>query len=435
MLSDSDARRRREDQRRSVQVTGLVLSNDNFPGGSIDGTAVGFVTVQTDGAAFVGDLHLDGKDVDKFKLNGAALVLNGSQPAGTYQVNVTADPDDEAVEPYTAAFTITGLGEGTEPPPDVEEPPDVEPPPDIEEPPVEPPPTHVPGQPDKIQDGKTLQQLVDPGGTVNLPPGKFWGVARVSKETTVQGNGTHLTAEGLATPGGKGMFETSVALTLIGLSLSDVVVNDQNGAAVRSETPAPSLTLRDCEVTNCQDGILTSGERVVLENCFFHDNGAGDGQSHEIYVSNWANSTPEVEIRDSRFFCGQKSCHAVKLRAVKATITGSHLKGCTNPSSSVAGTVLDFPDGGEALVENTTIESMPGTPVTGIIGYGMESANFGANTLTLRNVTIVDGRGNGGSIDTRQAGAKLVLENCKYTGDRAPATNGWASVSGSFTKA
>lgn len=315
-----------------------------------------------------------------------------------------------------------------EPPPDVEEPPpDVEePPPDVEE----PPPTHTPGQPDVIADGKTLQELVAAGGTVTLPTGKFYALAVISQPTEIIGSNTVLTAEGLNEIEGKAMLEASTNLTLRGLSLSDSSVPDGNGAAVR---PAPGVTLEmyDCEVSNCQNGIMTSNNtnNTIIDNCYFHDNGAGDGRTHELYISG------NLTLTNSVITSGALSTHAVKTRAASTIIKDCTIRGNTSGDWNIAGSVIDISDSGDALIEDSVIESAPGSTINDIIAYGYESATYGVKTMILRNVTITDGSGSGGCIATNQPTARLQLENCTYTADNPPTFRGWANVEGAFTKA
>lgn len=305
-------------------------------------------------------------------------------------------------------------------------------PPDVEEPPpdVEEPPTHTPGQPDVISDGKTLQELVANGGVVNLPSGRFYALAVINQPTEIIGSNTELTAEGLNEIEGKAMLEANANLVLRGLSLADSAVPDGNGAAVR---PAPGVQLEmyDCEVSHCQNGIMTSNNtnNTIIDNCLFHDNGAGDARTHEMYVSG------NLTLTNSEVISGTKSTHAVKTRGASTIIKGCTIKGNTSGDWNIAGSVIDISDGGDALIEDTLIESAPGSTINDIVAYGYESATFGAKTMILRNVTITDGSGSGGCIATNQGASKLVLENCKYTADHPPTFRGWASVEGSFTKA
>jgi len=303
-------------------------------------------------------------------------------------------------------------------------------PPDTEQPPTD---TLPPGQEgtENISEGKNLQQLVDAGGTVHLPPGSYLGHCHVTRDVEVIGAPTSLSAYGINIPNRKAMFEGSAKVTLRNLTISDVAVPDQNGASCKPN-PNMSLVMEDCYIVACQMGVLTAGgnSTVEINRCQFQDNGASDGQSHEIYV----NSNNEFIITDSLSECGDRSCHALKSRAKKTTIQKCVLKGPTSPSSAIAGSVLDLPEGGEVLVEDTVIIAIQGTPTEVIIGYAVENANAGIKTLTLRRVQITDGRGNGGVILTTRGG-NLVLEDCIYTTNTPPRLQGWGSVSGQFTKA
>lgn len=92
----------------SATLVGITLSNSSFLGGAADNTVVGAISVQTSGGLFSGSLSLSGTDAARFEISGSNLILNGTQAAGTYSVNIVATQGGAVGSPLTQAVTITG---------------------------------------------------------------------------------------------------------------------------------------------------------------------------------------------------------------------------------------------------------------------------------------------------------------------------------------
>jgi hypothetical protein len=282
----------------------------------------------------------------------------------------------------------------------------------------------------------TLQALVDQGGSVTLPQANYKEFCTVTKPVQVSGQPTTIDVTGVQISNGKGIFEANADLELQDLVLRGASVNDNNGCAVRGGVGV-SVSLTDCDITGCEMGLLLAGGEgsyMEIMDCHIHDNGLpSGGLGHEIYC----NYGPgDLLITDSRVIGGPRSCIAVKSRAATTTIQHCELRGSTSSDGSIAGRVVDIPDGGEVLIEDTEIELRATSPTGSILGYLTESTKYGVGTVTLRNVVVRDSRERGGEFWTRSgAGAKLVLENCTYTAPSPPTLSGWASVQGAFTRA
>jgi uncharacterized coiled-coil protein SlyX len=303
------------------------------------------------------------------------------------------------------------------------EPPDVEePPPDIEPPDIEPPSSTA-----------TLQELVNAGGEVELPNEEYTDYCVVDKPTQVVGAPTTISAEGMTISNGKGIFVAAADLELACLTLCHAKVPSRNGAGVRV-SPGVAITLTDVEIHDCEMGVLTGGgdnSIHALENCFVHDNGTGGGgaMGHELYM--WSK---EFWLQDSRVICGNRSTHAVKTRSFKTIITGCEIQGTSASDQSFAGSVIDLCEGGEVLIEDTTI-TVPATMGHSLfLGYLTENSNGGVHSVTLRNCVFQDFKGNCELWARSGAGAKLVIENCTYTAASAPRLTGWSNVQGAFVK-
>jgi hypothetical protein len=69
------------------------------------------------------------------------------------------------------------------------------------------------------------------------------------------------------------------------IEFSGTRVASLNGAGIRYE--GRKLTIRNCKFYDNETGVLTWNDHaadLTIENTEFHHNGAGDGQSHNLYV-------------------------------------------------------------------------------------------------------------------------------------------------------
>lgn len=297
---------------------------------------------------------------------------------------------------------------------------------------VSPPPSPPPLTQDLI-DGKTLQAIVDPGGDITLPSGTFHAACQINLPAVITGTNTVITGDGGLIANGKGLFVVETSLTLNNIRLTGAKVDDNNGAGVRGD-PGAIIVMQGCEVDHNEDGILAgaTGVTVAIDACHFHDNGYGAGAAgtHEIYVGG-----DLLTATNSTFKCGVLSTHAIKSRAKKSVIQKCHLTGSPDTTGDVAGSVLDVPDGGDLLVEDTTIEMAVGQANHVLFGYALESAINGLRPVVLRRVHVIDTSGSGGLVMAGNGGTTLTLDGCTYAGTVPPVMNGWTSVTGSFTAA
>jgi hypothetical protein len=297
-----------------------------------------------------------------------------------------------------------------------------------EQPPVEQP---------HVDEGESLQALVDRGGDVTLPKADYSEFCTVNKPVQVIGQPTTIDVTGVSISNGKGIFEANADVELCDLVLRGASVPDNNGCAVRGGVGV-SVTIENCEITGCEMGLLLAGDdgaTIDISNCNIHDAGLqSGGLGHEIYI-NWAGET-YLTISDSTITGGPRTCICIKSRASSTRVTHCAIRGSTSSDGSIAGRVIDLPDGGTAVFEDCEIELRSTSPTGSILGVCTESTSLGAGTVILRNCTVIDGRGRGGEFWARSgAGCKLVLENCNYTAQSPPTLTGWDSVEGQFEPA
>jgi hypothetical protein len=149
-----------------------------------------------------------------------------------------------------------------------------------------------------------------------------------------------------------------------------------NAACVRNE---PNLDFKLDKVVchASQNGVLTNGGKVVIENSEFFDNG-WDGQSHNVYFSG---NCLSVTVRNSKFHDARVG-HEFKSRcAVTAISNGSF--------HAVKGSrALDLPDGGTVTVDGGEIRQESTVQNAEMIGFAAESCRV-PGKMTVRGTHIV----------------------------------------------
>ena len=208
---------------------------------------------------------------------------------------------------------------------------------------------------------------------------------------TIQGiNGRpHLTppANGWALDG-KGLWNVDGQNTTIDNIEISGVRQPGNGAAIRFE--GRNLTIRNCYFHDNNDGILTNETNIgniLIEYSEFDHNGAGDGQSHNMYI----NHADSFTLR----FCYSHDAHQghlVKSRANVNYILYNRLSDEDGDTSYE----IDLPVGGTSYVVGNVIEQGPKSPNYNIISYGEESIyswgtlNPGTDLYVVNNTIVND---------------------------------------------
>jgi hypothetical protein len=191
--------------------------------------------------------------------------------------------------------------------------------------------------------------------------------------------------------GGKAIWVLAGPNTVVrNVELSGAAVTDKNGAAIRLEGDG-DLTLTGVYFHDNENGILVGGSAetdVVVEGSAFANNGAGDGYSHNIYVSGARSFT--MRHSSSR---GAKVGHLVKSRATVNDLFYNRLTG----EGSTSSYELDIPNGGRTRVVGNVIQQGPNTRNSGMLSYGAEGARNPDSRLSVVNNTFVDDRPRGGT--------------------------------------
>lgn len=181
-------------------------------------------------------------------------------------------------------------------------------------------------------------------------------VAIINNSITIRGVGTRpiLDATGYTIPNGKAIFVAGnnnvnkASITVENLEFMGAAVPDANGSGIRPE--CTNLVVRNCYFHNNQDGIQGgwAGSSILVESCEFANNGAGDGQSHNMYIASGVSS---FTLRYS-YTHDSNQGHLIKTRANTNYILYNRITDQTGTGSYV----LQFPQGGLSFVVGNLIE-------------------------------------------------------------------------------
>jgi hypothetical protein len=125
------------------------------------------------------------------------------------------------------------------------------------------------------------------------------------------------------------------------LEFSGAAGPNKNGAGIRQE--GANLTVRYCYFHDNQEGLLANGvpgSHILIEESEFAANGAGDGQSHNLYVGHI-----ELLTVRSSYSHGAHNGHLLKSRAARTILLYNRFSDDGSPS---AGYEVDLPNGGKA---------------------------------------------------------------------------------------
>jgi hypothetical protein len=174
-------------------------------------------------------------------------------------------------------------------------------------------------------------------------------------------------------------------------------VPDMNGAAFRLE--GTNFTLRNSFIHDNQNGILANANTnsdILIEYSEFGHNGAGDGQSHNLYIGH----VKSLTFRYS-FSHDANVGHNLKSRANTNMIAYSRFSSL-NPGqtgSTAAGKPsfeIDLPNAGTSYVIGNVIQQPSTNSNYTMLAYGEEGAtNIGSDLYVINN-TFLNDYGSGG---------------------------------------
>jgi len=184
---------------------------------------------------------------------------------------------------------------------------------------------------------------------------------------------------------------------------------DANGAGIRQE--GRNLTVRNALFRDNENGILANsvaGSTITIEYSEFADNGAGDGQSHNLYV----NVVDRLNFRHN-WSHGARVGHLLKSRAVENFILFNRLTGETGGTESYE---INLPNGGLSLVIGNLIEQ-PATSQNGaMLDYLSEGNAHADRRLFVINNTFVNNRGSGTFLQIAASALPAIARNNIFFG-------------------
>ncbi|MEO9189238.1 MAG: hypothetical protein ABI224_04425 [Acetobacteraceae bacterium] len=205
--------------------------------------------------------------------------------------------------------------------------------------------------------------------------------------------GTVTMSATVAPPNNKGIIIVGDAthspdVTITGIVLTGAKISraqGNNGARIRYQNG--NLTLNNDTVTANQEGLLATPYvahtgTIIVNNSTFTANGAGDGQSHNVYVNHVQQFTFEDSVS-----IGAYVGHDIKSRADNTTIINSTIGDGTAGTTSYE---IDLPNGGNAIIQGNTIQQGAASQNPVIISYGEEGGILPGSTLTVSGNTVMN---------------------------------------------
>jgi len=211
-------------------------------------------------------------------------------------------------------------------------------------------------------------------------------------------------------PNQKGIFvQYGADLTVDGFELTGARLADagNNGAGIRSQ--GGNLTIRNCWIHDNDDGILVGpadpDAGVLIENSEFSNNGAGDGYSHNIYVS----SPTRWFVMRASWSHDSSVGHLVKSRARENWLLYNRL----TTQQGTTSYEVDLPNGGTSVLLGNVIEQGPNGQNNTVVSFGAEGITAGhADDLYVVNNTVVNHLNSGTFVwDNNAATPALIRDN------------------------
>jgi Flp pilus assembly protein TadD len=188
------------------------------------------------------------------------------------------------------------------------------------------------------------------------------------------------------------------------IEFSGAKARARNGSGIRFF--GRNLTVRDSYFHHNQDGVLTwtapEGD-VLIERSEFAHNGAGDGQSHNIYIGH-------VRTFTLRFSYSHDSVsgHEVKSRARTNRIEYNRLTDEDNGNSSY---LIDLPEGGLGYVLGNVLEKGERTENPNAISFAAELRDVKEGGLWVVNNSFYNRRVDATFVANRGKLPALVVNN------------------------
>lgn len=232
-----------------------------------------------------------------------------------------------------------------------------------------------------------------PGDTIEIDAaGSYAGdvCALYASSLTIRGvNGRPvLDAAGQAAEG-KAIWVVKGNDTVIeNIEFKNAVVPDRNGAGIRQE--GTHLTVRGSYFHHNETGILTgtnASSDILIERSVFAFNGAGDGQSHNVYIG----TVRKLTFRYNHSHDARVG-HLLKSRAYENRIEYNRL---SNEAGGTTSYEVDLPNGGFNVLMGNIIHQAPEATNGTLVSVGAEGLSHPQQEFYLVNNTLVNDRSAG----------------------------------------
>jgi hypothetical protein len=258
------------------------------------------------------------------------------------------------------------------------------------------------------------------GDTIEIEPGTYHESVNIERDNvTVRsvGGRVHIDCAGLRPVQDKAcVLLGGDNVTLEGLEISGAEIADglgANAACVRNQ-PNRSFTLRRISCHHSQNGVLTDGGAIVIENSEFYEN-SWTGSTHNAYLSGNCQS---VVVRGSTFR-DARVAHEFKSRCQRTEISASIFR------STRGSRAIDIPDGGEIIISGGLIAKGAQAASEEIISFAPESCRLSGGSMQIKGVRFENAR-TGAVIHNFDncRGVPIVLQGVTFEGIR-PALRGY----------
>jgi hypothetical protein len=299
------------------------------------------------------------------------------------------------------------------------------------------------------RDVKTIAhaaRIIKPHGVIEVDEGVYREAVAFTVPVTLRAAAhqkVRVDAAGLRLPDDKAVFLFAQPATIQGFEISGAAgVNSSNGAAIRN-APAVDLTVLNCDLHHCQEGILATGGDLTIRDSRIHHNSTGD-QEHNVYYAKFKDvPLGTLLIENSAIFhaaWGNNVKSNARRTIVRNTDVGTTAvpKGtsfdhwysppptdaklewlqnhpnCEAHGWTANGKEFDISAGGDLLIENCRI--FKGGSGSGyFIGYGFESHDSGSGPVIVRDCTFYKER-EPCYLGNRVPNVTMTIERCSFGG-------------------
>lgn len=208
-----------------------------------------------------------------------------------------------------------------------------------------PPPPPPPPPPPAAFNLQAALDAAPAGGVVIVPPGVHKTTGAIGKAgITVRGADATSTIDcsGMRPAWGKACILFAQDGVVESLKITGAKHSSGNEACLRNE-PTRKAVVKGVECWGSYNGVLGSGGSWEISDSYFHDNGKGDGLTHNLYFSNGSDRCASAKLKNVRSY-GAIGGHALKTRCLTNEFASVDLQGSPDASlyNSEAGTVATF---------------------------------------------------------------------------------------------